>query len=161
MKMADTAADVLLDTIHHFGIDVIFGRPGPGTEGLMAALSRRQGKLRFIQTQHEEGGAFMACAYAKFTGKLGVCLASGLSGARMLNGLYDACLDGVPVLALTGGRDREVIGAFGRQAVHLDRLLADVSIYNERLIAPEQAAKIAGVACRAAIRAAGVAHLHL
>src|SRR5687767_915294 len=101
--MANTAADVLIDVLHEWGVQVIFGLPGDGINGIMEALRKRQEEIRFIQVRHEEAAAFMACAYAKFTGRLGVCLAtSGPGGLHLLNGLYDAKLDGQPVLALTG-----------------------------------------------------------
>ncbi len=99
--MKDTAADVLIDTIADWGVAVVFGMPGDGINGIMEALRQRQDKIRFVQVRHEESAAFMACAYAKFTGKLGVCLATSGPGAiHLLNGLYDAKLDGQPVLAL-------------------------------------------------------------
>src|SRR6202167_3054798 len=101
--MTTTAADVLIDTIHAWGVEVIFGLPGDGINGIMEALRNRQEKIRFIQVRHEESAALMACGYAKFTGKLGCCLAtSGPGGIHLLNGLYDAKLDGAPVLAITG-----------------------------------------------------------
>jgi len=93
--MANTAADVLLDTIYDWRVDVVFGLPGDGINGIMEALRQRQEKIRFLQVRHEEAAAFMACAYAKYTGKLGVCVAtSGPGGIHLLNGLYDAKLDG-------------------------------------------------------------------
>ena len=96
--MAETAADVLIDTIHDWGVDVVFGLPGDGINGIMESLRKRADKIRFIQVRHEESAAFMACAYAKYTGRLGVCLAtSGPGGIHLLNGLYDAKLDGQPV----------------------------------------------------------------
>ena len=105
--MAETAADVLIETIHDWGVDVVFGPPGDGINGIMGALRKRQDRIRFVQVRHEESAAFMACAYAKYTGRLGVCLAtSGPGGLHLLNGLYDAKLDGQPVLALTGLPDR-------------------------------------------------------
>src|ERR671938_866931 len=101
--MARTAAEVLVDTVHAWGVEVIFGIPGDGINGIMEALRTRQDKIRFVQVRHEEAAAFMACSYAKFTGRLGVCLATSGPGAiLLLNGLYDAKLDGAPVLALTG-----------------------------------------------------------
>jgi pyruvate dehydrogenase (quinone) len=101
--MANTAADILIDTIHDWGVEVIFGLPGDGINGIMEALRTRQDKIRFIQVRHEESAAFMTCAYAKYTGKLGVCLAtSGPGGVPLLTGLYDAKMDGQPVLAITG-----------------------------------------------------------
>src|SRR6476659_5576914 len=98
-----TAAEVLIDRLIDWGVEVIFGLPGDGINGIMEALRTRQEKIRFIQVRHEESAAFMACGYAKFTGKLGVCLAtSGPGGIHLLNGLYDAKNDGQPVLAITG-----------------------------------------------------------
>ena len=111
--MASTAADVLIDSIHDWGVDTVFGLPGDGINGIMEALRTRQDKIRFVQVRHEEAAAFMACAYAKYTGKLGVCLAtSGPGGIHLLNGLYDAKLDGQPVLAL----DRNALPRSDRHA---------------------------------------------
>src|ERR1700736_6956412 len=99
--MATTAADVLVETLLDWGVDVVFGLPGDGINGIMEALRTRQEKVRFIQVRHEESAAFMAGAYAKFTGRLGVCLAtSGPGGIHLLNGLYDAKLDSASVLAI-------------------------------------------------------------
>src|SRR5688500_16471568 len=85
--MATSAADVLLDVLHDWGVEVIFGLPGDGINGIMEALRKRQDDIRFVQVRHEEAAAFMACAYAKFTGKLAVCLAtSGPGGLHLLNG---------------------------------------------------------------------------
>ena len=89
--MAHTAADILVDVLHDWGVRVVFGLPGDGINGIMEALRLRREKIRFIQVRHEESAAFMACAYAKYTGKLGVCLAtSGPGGLHLLTGLYDA-----------------------------------------------------------------------
>src|SRR5690349_24828524 len=108
-----TAADVLVETLLDWGVEVVFGLPGDGINGIMEALRIRQDKVRFIQVRHEESAAFMACGYAKFTGKLGVCLAtSGPGGLHLLNGLYDAKLDGQPVLAITGQSYHDHIGTF-------------------------------------------------
>src|SRR6266851_5451460 len=101
--MAETAADVLVETLQGWGVEVVFGLPGDGINGIMEALRKRKDAVRFIQVRHEEAAAFMACAYAKYTGRLGVCLAtSGPGGLHLLNGLYDAKLDGQPVLATPG-----------------------------------------------------------
>lgn len=100
-----TTAEILIDTLTEWGVDTIFGIPGDWINGIMEAIRKRQeeGKMRFIQVRHEESAAFMACGYGKFTGRLGVCLAtSGPGGIHLLNGLYDAKLDGAPVLAITG-----------------------------------------------------------
>src|SRR6201981_1418402 len=106
-----TASDVLIASLHDWGVDTIFGLPGDGINGIMEALRTREDKIRFIQVRHEEAAAFMACGYAKFTGKLGVCLAtSGPGGIHLLNGLYDAKLDRQPVLAITGHTFHDLIG---------------------------------------------------
>src|SRR5437660_5230030 len=95
LTMADTAAGVLIDTIRDWGVEVVFGLPGDGINGIMESLRQRHEKIRFVQVRHEESAAFMACAYAKVSGKLGVCVAtSGPGGLHLLNGLYDAKLDG-------------------------------------------------------------------
>lgn len=101
--MPRTAGDILIDSLEDWGVEVVFGLPGDGINGIMEALRKAQDRIRFIHVRHEEAAAFMACAYAKFTGKLGVCLGtSGPGGIHLLNGLYDAKLDGQPVLAITG-----------------------------------------------------------
>lgn len=158
--MPATAADVLIDTIHDWGVEVIFGLPGDGINSIMEALRRRQDRIRFIQVRHEESAAFMACAYAKYTSKLGVCLAtSGPGGIHLLNGLYDAKLDNQPVLALTGMTFHDLIGTYTQQDVHLDRLFADVAVYNERIMGPTHVENVADLACRSALGYRGVAHL--
>ena len=101
--MARTAGDVLVETLIDWGLEVIFGIPGDGINGIIESLRKRQDRLRFVQVRHEEAAAFMACGYAKWTGKLGACIAtSGPGGIHLLNGLYDAKLDGQPVVAITG-----------------------------------------------------------
>src|SRR6201994_1901313 len=118
-----TASDVLVDTLIDWGVDTIFGIPGDGINGVVEALRKRQDKIKFIHVRHEESAAFMACAYAKYTGKLGVCLAtSGPGGIHLLNGLYDAKLDGAPVLAITGHTYHDLIDTHQQQDVNLDRL---------------------------------------
>ncbi|MBV8610779.1 MAG: thiamine pyrophosphate-requiring protein, partial [Singulisphaera sp.] len=100
--MAKTAADILFDRLIDWGVEVVFGFPGDGINGFMEALRTRKDRIRFVQVRHEEGAAFMACGYAKFTGRLGVCLATSGPGAiHLLNGLYDAKMDSAPVLAIT------------------------------------------------------------
>ena len=111
--MASTAADVLVECLLDWGVDTVFGIPGDGINGIMEALRIRQEKIRFVQVRHEESAAFMACGYAKFTGRLGVCLAtSGPGGIHLLNGLYDAKLDGAPVLAITGLQYHDLVHTF-------------------------------------------------
>ena len=101
--IAKTASDVLVETIMDWGVDTVFGMPGDGINGIIESLRTHRDQIRFIQVRHEEAAAFAACGYAKFTGRLGCCIAtSGPGGIHLLNGLYDAKLDGVPVLAITG-----------------------------------------------------------
>jgi pyruvate dehydrogenase (quinone)/pyruvate oxidase len=159
--MAQTAADILIDTIHDWGVDVIFGLPGDGINGIMEALRKRKEEIRFIQVRHEESAAFMACAYAKYTGKLGVCVAtSGPGGIHLLNGLYDAKLDGQPVLAITGHHFHDLIDTHAQQDVSLDRVFADVAVYNTRVMGTAHVKNVADLACRTALTYRGVAHIN-
>src|SRR5207302_10899919 len=133
--MAETAADVLVEGIISWGVDTVFGIPGDGINGIMEALRTRQDRIRFIQVRHEEAAAFMACAYAKYTGRLGCCLAtSGPGGIHLLNGLYDAKLDGAPVLAITGLQYHDLVHTHTQQDVALDKLFIDVAAFNERIM---------------------------
>src|SRR5690606_22501229 len=132
-----TASDVLVQTLIDWEVDTIFGIPGDGINGIMEALRKRQEEIRFIQVRHEEAAAFMACAHAKWTGKLGVCLAtSGPGGIHLLNGLYDAKLDGQPVLAITGMQFHDLLNTHTQQDVELDKLFMDVAVYNNRIMGP-------------------------
>ena len=159
--MANSAADILLDTIYDWGVRIIFGLPGDGINGLMESLRKRKDKIRFIQVRHEESAAFMACAYAKYTGKLGVCLAtSGPGGIHLLNGLYDAKLDGQPVLAITGHHFHDLIDTHAQQDVSLDRLFMDVAVYNTRIMGSAHVENVADLACRTALAYRGVAHIN-
>jgi len=159
--MAQTAADILIETLRDWGVEVIFGLPGDGINGIMEALRTRADCIRFIQVRHEESAAFMACAYAKYTGKLGVCLAtSGPGGIHLLNGLYDAKLDGQPVLAITGHHFHDLIDTHAQQDVDLDKLYMDVAVYNARVMGPEHVSNVANLACRTALSRRGVAHLN-
>lgn len=159
--MAKTAADVLVEVLMEWGVEVIFGLPGDGINGIMEALRKQREKIRFIQVRHEESAAFMACGYAKYTGKLGVCLAtSGPGGIHLLNGLYDAKLDGVPVLAITGHHFHDLIDTHSQQDVDLDRVYMDVSVYNTRVMGPEHVSNVTHLACRTALARRGVAHIN-
>ena len=158
--MVDTAADILIETIQDWGVDTIFGLPGDGINGIMEALRKRKDEIRFVHVRHEEAAAFMACAYAKFTGKLGVCLAtSGPGGIHLLNGLYDAKLDGQPVLAITGMAFHDLIHTHQQQDVLLDHLFEDVSVYNARVMGPAHVQNVADLACRTALSYRGVSHI--
>lgn len=155
-----TAGDVLVETLIDWGVDTVFGIPGDGINGVIEALRIRQDRIRFIQVRHEEAAAFAACAYAKWTGKLGVCLAtSGPGGIHLLNGLYDAKLDGQPVLAITGLQFHDLVHTFTQQDVELDKLFADVAAYNVRIMGPNHVENAVELACRTALARRGVAHV--
>jgi pyruvate dehydrogenase (quinone)/pyruvate oxidase len=159
--MATTAADVLVEVLMEWGVEVIFGLPGDGINGIMEALRLRQDKIRFVQVRHEEAAAFMACGYAKYTGKLGVCLGtSGPGGIHLLNGLYDAKLDGQPVLAITGHHFHDLIDTHAQQDVDLDKVYMDVALYSARVMGPEHICNVAHLACRTALSRRGVAHIN-
>jgi pyruvate dehydrogenase (quinone)/pyruvate oxidase len=159
--MAKTAADVLIETLLAWDVTTIFGLPGDGINGVMEALRTRQKQIRFIQVRHEESAALMACAYAKFTGRLGVCLAtSGPGGIHLLNGLYDAKLDGAPVLAITGLQYHDLVHTFTQQDVELDKLFSDVCVYNARVMSPAHMENVAELVCRTALTRRGVGAYH-
>jgi pyruvate dehydrogenase (quinone)/pyruvate oxidase len=158
--MARSAAEILVDTIHAWGVEVVFGIPGDGINGIMEALRKRQDKIRFVQARHEEAAAFMACGYAKWTGKLGCCLAtSGPGGIHLLNGLYDAKLDGAPVLAITGLQYHDLVHTYTQQDVELDKLFIDVAKYNARIMSAAHTENVVALACRTALAYRGVAHV--
>ncbi|HUQ91194.1 MAG TPA: thiamine pyrophosphate-binding protein [Bryobacteraceae bacterium] len=126
-----------MDVLHRWGIGVIFGLPGDGINGMMEALRIRQDKIRFIHVRHEECAAFMACAYAKHTGKIGCCIATSGPGAlHLINGLYDAKLDSQPVVALTGMQFHDLSNTHQQQDVEIDRVLMDLCVYNVRIMGP-------------------------
>ncbi len=159
--MATTASDVLIDVLYDWGVRVVFGLPGDGINGIMEALRKRQDEIRFVQVRHEESAAFMACAYAKYTGRLGVCLAtSGPGGIHLLNGLYDAKMDGQPVLAITGHHYHDLIDTFSQQDVDLDRVFVDVAVYSTRVMGKAHVENVANLACRMALDRHGVAHIN-
>jgi pyruvate dehydrogenase (quinone) len=158
--MSVTAADVLVEGIMSWGVDTVFGLPGDGINGIMEALRTRRERVRFVQVRHEEAAAFMACAYAKYTGRLGCCLAtSGPGGIHLLNGLYDAKLDQAPVIAITGQTYSDLKGSNYQQEINMTLLYEDVTVYNQEVINPNQVAMLADEACRHALNHRGVSHL--
>ena len=158
--MAKTAADVMIEGLIDWGVDTIFGIPGDGINGIMESLRTHQKQVRFIQVRHEEAAAFMACAYAKYTGRLGVCLAtSGPGGVHLLNGLYDAKLDSQPVLAITGLPFHDLNDTFTQQDVALDRLFMDCCAYNTRVMGPSHVENVVELACRTALTYRKVSHI--
>src|ERR1700704_3131321 len=158
--MGQIAAEALIERLADWGVDTVFGLPGDGINGIMEGLRRHKDKVRFVLVHHEEAAAFMATAYAKQTGRIGVCLAtSGPGGIHLLNGLYDAKLDHAPVLAITGMQETSVLGTGYQQEVHLDRLFEDVAVYNEGVVNPAQLPGLVDIAVRHAYARQGVAHL--
>ena len=156
MRTADIVAEALLD----WKVEVIFGLPGDGINGFMEALRRRQDRIKFILVRHEESAAFMACAYAKYTGKLGACLATSGPGAiHLLNGLYDAKADNTPVIAITGSTYSDLMNSSYQQDINLLNLFSDVSVYNSMISVPEQAEMAVDIACRTALAQRGVSHI--
>lgn len=126
--MSKLVGDFIIDRMHEWGTYRIFGYPGDGINGLMGALHRAEDKIEFIQVRHEESAAFMACAHAKFTGEVGVCMATSGPGAiHLLNGLYDAKMDHQPVVAIVGQQARAALGGSYQQEVDLVSLFKDVA----------------------------------
>src|SRR5919205_1887468 len=126
--MAETTADFLLERLHENGVRRIYGYPGDGINAIVGALERHKDKLEFVQVRHEEQAAFMACAHAKWTGEVGVCLATSGPGAiPLLNGLYDAKLDHQPVVAIVGQQKTMSLGGNYQQEVDLTSLFKDVA----------------------------------
>ena len=151
---------MLIERLADWGVDTVFGLPGDGINGIMEGLRRHSDRVRFFLVHHEEAAAFMATAYAKATGKLGVCLATSGPGAiHLLNGLYDAKLDHVPVLAITGMQETSVLGTGYQQEVHTDKLYADLAEYNLVVENPVQLPGVVDIAIRTALARRGVAHL--
>ena len=156
MKSADILAESLLD----WGVKVIFGLPGDGINGFIEALRQRQDRIKFVLVRHEESAAFMACAYAKYTGRLGACVATSGPGAiHLLNGLYDAKLDNTPVIAITGSTYSDLMNSSYQQDVNLLQLFSDVAVYNNLINRPEHAEMAVDIACRTALSQRGVSHL--
>src|ERR671918_2014592 len=126
--MTETASDFLIRRINEWGLTRIYGYPGDGINGIMGALDRANSAIKYVQVRHEEMAAFMACAHAKFTGEVGICLATSGPGAiHLLNGLYDAKLDHQPVLAIVGQQARMGLGGNYQQEVDLVSLFKDVA----------------------------------
>ena len=156
LRTADIIAEALID----WNVNVIFGLPGDGINGFIEALRQRQNKIKFVLVRHEESAAFMACAYAKYTGKLGACVATSGPGAiHLLNGLYDAKADNTPVIAITGTTYTDLMNSSYQQDVNLLQLYSDVAVYNAIINNPEQTEMAVDIACRSAMSQRGVSHL--
>src|SRR5579875_2273634 len=156
----ENTADILVETLIAWGATTAFGVVGDGINPIIEALRKRQDRIRYIGVRHEEAAAFMASGFAKHTGQLGVCIGTTGPGAiHLLNGLYDACFDGAPVVAVTGTTFHDLIGTRYQQGVDTTRLMQDVALYNVEVTGPEHAIIVANRACRAALGDRGVAHL--
>ena len=158
--MQKIASELLVERLIDWGVDTIFGLPGDGINGIMEGLRRHQDRMRFVLVHHEEAAAFMACAYAKTTGRIGVCLAtSGPGGIHLLNGLYDAKLDHQPVLAITGMQETQLLGTGYQQEVHLEKLFVDVAEYDVMVHVPVQIPTLVDNAVRHALAHRTVSHI--
>src|SRR3954468_20851138 len=158
--MARNGADILVETLIAFGVDTVFGLPGDGINGVMEAIRTRADKIRFIQVRHEESAAFAAAAHAKFTGRLGCCLATtGPGGIHLLNGLYDAKLDRAPVIAITGSPYHDLTDSYTQQDIDHSKVFMDVAAYSARVMGAAHVENAVSLACRHALAQRGVAHL--
>lgn len=150
--MSALVADHIVSRLHAWGVRRVFGYPGDGIGGLVGAMARMEPEIEFVQTRHEELAAFMACAHAKFTGELGVCLATSGPGAiHFLNGLYDAKMDHQPVVAVVGQQARASLGGDFQQEVDLHSLFKDVADYVQTAMVPEQIRHLVDRAVRTAL----------
>jgi pyruvate dehydrogenase (quinone)/pyruvate oxidase len=158
--MPTTVSDHLVELLQQWGVDTVFGLPGDGINGLVEAFRKAKDQIRYVHCRHEETAALAASAYAKFSGRLGVCFSTAAPGAvHLLNGLYDAKIDGAPVLALTGMTYHDLIGTHYLQDINQDYLYQDVAIYNQRVMGPEHLENVVNLACRAALSNRAVAHV--
>src|SRR5215469_16482903 len=151
--MGENVSDFVVERLSAWGVKRIFGYPGDGINGLFGALGRHPDLIDFVQVRHEEMAAFMACAHAKFTGEVGVCLATSGPGAiHLLNGLYDAKLDHAPVVAIVGQQARAALGGDYQQEVDLMTLFKDVAgSFVQMATVPEQMRHLVDRAFRIAL----------
>ncbi|MBJ9943064.1 thiamine pyrophosphate-requiring protein [Burkholderia multivorans] len=158
-----TVADFIVERLYDWGVRRVYGYPGDGINGFFGALNRAEGKIEFVQARHEEMAAFMASAHAKFTGELGVCVAtSGPGAAHLVTGLYDARLDHMPVLAIVGQQARAALGGHYQQEVDLPALFKDVAgAFVQLATVPGQVRHLVDRAVRTALGARAVTALVL
>src|ERR687887_2881664 len=150
--MAYTASDLFVERLMEWGVDTVFGLPGDGINGFVEALRTRQDRLRYVHVRHEEVGAMAAVGYARLTGKLGVCFATSGPGAiNLANGLLDARLEGVPLLAVSGMTYHDLIGTHYLQDYDTDYLYSNLAAYNQRIMSPEHIHNVLDLACRTAL----------
>ena len=150
--MPTTASDLFVERLMDWGVDTVFGLPGDGINGFMEALRTRHDRLRYVHVRHEEVGAMAAVGYARLTGKLGVCFATAGPGAiHLANGLLDARMEGVPLLAVTGMTYHDLIGTHYLQDYDTDYLYSNLAAYNQRIMGPEHIHNVLDLACRTAL----------
>jgi pyruvate dehydrogenase (quinone)/pyruvate oxidase len=155
-----TASDVLVERLQEWGVEVIFGLPGDGINGLMDALRKKHPGLKYVHVRHEEIAAMAAVGYAKFTGRLGVCFStSGPGAVHLMNGMLDAKTEQAPLLAITGMTYHDLIGTSYLQDVNIDYLVNDIAIFNQRIMGPQHVTNVVDYACRTALTQRGPAHI--
>jgi pyruvate dehydrogenase (quinone) len=158
--MGETAADLFLDRLLAWGVDTFFGLPGDGINGLWEALRKRKDQIRYVHVRHEEVGAMAAVGYAKFTGRLAACLSTAGPGAiHLANGLLDARLEQVPLLAITGMTYHDLMGTSYLQDFDTDYLYSNLALYNQRVMGPAHIENVVDLACRTALSRRGPAHI--
>ncbi len=141
-------------------MDTVFGLPGDGINGVWEALRKQQDRLRYIHLRHEEVGAMAAVGYAKFTGRLGVCMATSGPGAiHLANGLLDAKMEGAPILAISGMTYHDLAGTHYLQDYDADHLFKDLCVYSERIMGPAHIVNVVDLACRSALGNRGASHI--
>jgi thiamine pyrophosphate-dependent acetolactate synthase large subunit-like protein/rubredoxin len=159
-KAEHTVSDVLINQIAEWGVQYVFGIPGTSTLGIIDAIRKTNGKVKYVQVRHEETAAFMASAYGKLTGHVAACLGiSGPGATNLVTGLYDAQLDHSPVLALTGMVPRRLIGQGAIQEIDQQAFFEPLTVYNKTLMTEDQTTSIATLAIKHAILNQGVAHI--
>jgi pyruvate dehydrogenase (quinone) len=153
-------SDIIVETLIAWGATHVFGIVGDGINSIIEALRKREDRIRYVGVRHEEAAAFMASGFAKHTGRLGVCVGTTGPGAvHLMNGLYDAYMDGAPVVAITGLTFHDLAGTRYQQGVDTTKVMQEVALYNVEVTGPEHAVVVANRACRAALGDRGVAHL--
>jgi pyruvate dehydrogenase (quinone)/pyruvate oxidase len=158
--MTHTASDLFVERLMDWGVDTVFGLPGDGINGFMESLRTRHDRIRYVHVRHEEVGAMAAVGYARVTGKLGVCFATSGPGAiHLANGLLDARLEGVPLLAVTGMTYHDLIGTHYLQDFDTDYLFSNLAAYNQRIMGPEHIHNVLDLACRTALSNRVPAHI--
>ena len=159
-KKENTVSDVLVNQIAEWGIKYVFGIPGTSTLGVVEAIRKTNGKVRYFQVRHEETAAFMVSAYGKLTGHVAVCVGiSGPGATNLVTGLYDAQLDHSPVLALTGMVPRKMIGQGAIQEIDQQAFFEPLTVFNKTLMTEDQTTKLVTLAIKTALLDQGVAHI--